>query len=43
MSALCWADPLYLWLPVLSATVLVLSLSLLGDAIRDAFGPKSWR
>lgn len=37
------ADPLYLWLPVLGVTILVLALSLLGDAIRDAFDPKTRR
>jgi peptide/nickel transport system permease protein len=37
------ADPLYLWLPVVGVTVLVLALSLLGDAVRDAFDPKTHR
>jgi peptide/nickel transport system permease protein len=37
------ADPLYLWLPVIGITVLVLALSLLGDAVRDAFDPKTRR
>ncbi|GAA0740662.1 ABC transporter permease [Dactylosporangium roseum] len=37
------ADPLYLWLPVLGITTLVLTLSLLGDAVRDAFDPKTHR
>jgi ABC-type dipeptide/oligopeptide/nickel transport system permease subunit len=37
------ADPLYLWLPVLGITILVLALSLLGDAIRDAFDPRTRR
>jgi len=37
------ADPLYLWLPVLGITVLVLALALLGDSIRDAFDPKTRR
>jgi peptide/nickel transport system permease protein len=37
------ADPLYLWLPVLGITILVLSLSLLGDAVRDAFDPRTRR
>jgi peptide/nickel transport system permease protein len=37
------ADPLYLWLPVLGITALVLSLALLGDAVRDAFDPKTRR
>jgi len=35
--------PFYLWLPVLGITVLVLALSLLGDAIRDAFDPRTRR
>lgn len=37
------ADPIYLWLPVLGITALVLSLALLGDSIRDAFDPKTRR
>ncbi|GGJ98013.1 peptide ABC transporter permease [Pilimelia anulata] len=37
------AVPHYLWLPVLSVTALVLALSLLGDAVRDAFDPKTRR
>jgi peptide/nickel transport system permease protein len=37
------SDPLYLWLPALAILGLVLSLSLLGDAIRDAFDPKTRR
>lgn len=37
------ADPLYLWLPVIAITVLVLALSLLGDSIRDAFDPRTRR
>ena len=37
------ADPIYLWLPVVGITALVLSLALLGDAIRDAFDPKTRR
>ena len=37
------ADPLYLWLPVAAITILVLALSLLGDAIRDAFDPRTRR
>jgi len=37
------ADPLYLWIPVLAITILVLSLSLLGDAVRDAFDPRTRR
>ena len=35
--------PLYLWEPLLGVLVLVLALNLLGDAIRDAFDPKSRR
>lgn len=35
--------PLYLWVPVLGITILVLALSLLGDAVRDAFDPKTRR
>ncbi len=35
--------PLYLWEPVIGITVLVVSLNLLGDAIRDAFDPKTRR
>lgn len=37
------ADPLYLWLPVLGITILVIALSLLGDAVRDAFDPRTQR
>ncbi|MDY7090212.1 MAG: ABC transporter permease [Actinomycetota bacterium] len=37
------ADPLYLWIPVAAITILVLSLSLLGDSIRDAFDPRTRR
>jgi peptide/nickel transport system permease protein len=37
------ADPLYLWLPVIGITALVLALALLGDSIRDAFDPKTRR
>ncbi|MFB9239430.1 ABC transporter permease [Plantactinospora siamensis] len=37
------ADPIYLWLPVLGITILVLALSLLGDAVRDAFDPRTRR
>jgi ABC-type dipeptide/oligopeptide/nickel transport system permease subunit len=36
-------DPLYLWVPVLAITILVLSLSLLGDSVRDAFDPRTRR
>jgi ABC-type dipeptide/oligopeptide/nickel transport system permease subunit len=35
--------PLYLWEPVLGIAVLVVALNLLGDAIRDAFDPKTRR
>jgi ABC-type dipeptide/oligopeptide/nickel transport system permease subunit len=35
--------PLYLWVPVAAVTVLVLSLNLLGDSVRDAFDPKTRR
>ena len=35
--------PLYLWAPVITVMVLVLALNLLGDAIRDAFDPKTRR
>lgn len=35
--------PLWLWVPVLGITILVLALSLLGDAVRDAFDPKTRR
>ena len=34
-------DPLYLWLPVLAITILVLALRLLGDSVRDAFDPRT--
>jgi len=37
------ADPLYLWIPVAAITILVLSLSLLGDSVRDAFDPRTRR
>lgn len=37
------SQPLYLWVPVLGITILVLALSLLGDAVRDAFDPKTRR
>lgn len=37
------ADPIFLWLPVLGITALVLALALLGDAVRDAFDPKTRR
>ncbi len=44
-AATTWyrADPLYLWLPVGAITLLVLSLSLLGDSVRDAFDPRTRR
>ena len=35
--------PLYLWAPVIGITVLVVALNLLGDAVRDAFDPKTRR
>jgi peptide/nickel transport system permease protein len=35
--------PLYLWAPVVTLLLLVLSLNLLGDSIRDAFDPKTRR
>jgi ABC-type dipeptide/oligopeptide/nickel transport system permease subunit len=35
--------PLYLWPPVVGVAVLVLTLNLLGDSIRDAFDPKTRR
>ncbi|MEP9385376.1 ABC transporter permease [Nocardioides sp. KR10-350] len=35
--------PLYLWEPLLGVVVLVLALNLLGDAVRDAFDPKTRR
>lgn len=40
-----WWDiyPLYLWAPVITITVLVLALNLLGDSIRDAFDPRTRR
>jgi peptide/nickel transport system permease protein len=34
---------LWLWAPVLGVMALVLALNLLGDAIRDAFDPKTRR
>jgi peptide/nickel transport system permease protein len=37
------ADPLFLWLPVVGITALVLAMALLGDAVRDAFDPKTRR
>ncbi|MFD7073896.1 ABC transporter permease [Nocardioides sp. NPDC059952] len=40
-----WFDeyPLYLYAPIIGIVVLVFALNLLGDAIRDAFDPKSFR
>ena len=35
--------PLYLYAPVVGIFVLVVALNLLGDAIRDAFDPKTRR
>lgn len=35
--------PLYLWAPVVGVLLLVLALNLLGDAVRDAFDPKTRR
>lgn len=35
--------PLFLWLPVAAITGLVLAMALLGDAVRDAFDPKTRR
>jgi ABC-type dipeptide/oligopeptide/nickel transport system permease subunit len=35
--------PEYLWLPLLGLALLTLSLNLLGDAVRDAFDPKTRR
>ncbi len=35
--------PLYLYAPVLGITLLVVALNLLGDAVRDAFDPKTRR
>jgi peptide/nickel transport system permease protein len=37
------SDPLYLWLPAASLLLLVLSLNLLGDAVRDVFDPAARR
>jgi len=40
-----WWDayPLYLWAPVITIIVLVVSLNLLGDSIRDALDPRTRR
>ena len=35
--------PLFLYAPVVGITVLVIALNLLGDAVRDAFDPKTRR
>jgi peptide/nickel transport system permease protein len=35
--------PLFLWQPVIGIAVLVVAMNLLGDAIRDAFDPKTRR
>lgn len=35
--------PLYIWPPILGILVLVVALNLLGDAVRDAFDPKTRR
>ena len=35
--------PLYLWAPVVTITILVIALNLLGDSVRDAFDPKTRR
>jgi peptide/nickel transport system permease protein len=37
------AYPLYLWAPVLTITVLVVTLNLVGDSVRDAFDPRTRR
>lgn len=36
-------DPLYMLMPMLAVTALVLALSLFGDAVRDAFDPNTRR
>ncbi len=40
-----WWDtyPLYLWAPVITICLLVVTLNLLGDSIRDAFDPETRR
>lgn len=45
LRAQSWFDeyPLYLYAPIIGIVVLVFALNLLGDAIRDAFDPKSFR
>lgn len=35
--------PLYIWAPIIGILVLVVALNLLGDAVRDAFDPKTRR
>jgi ABC-type dipeptide/oligopeptide/nickel transport system permease subunit len=35
--------PLFLWAPVVTVMVLVITLNLLGDSVRDAFDPKTRR
>lgn len=35
--------PLYLWAPVVTVMLLVVTLNLLGDSVRDAFDPKTRR
>ena len=35
--------PLYFYAPVLVVTILVVTLNLLGDSIRDAFDPRTRR
>jgi ABC-type dipeptide/oligopeptide/nickel transport system permease subunit len=35
--------PLYLYVPVFAVTILVVSLNLLGDSVRDAFDPRTRR
>jgi peptide/nickel transport system permease protein len=35
--------PLYLWTPVIAVALLVLSLNMLGDSVRDAFDPRTRR
>ncbi|ACV06278.1 ABC transporter permease [Kytococcus sedentarius] len=35
--------PLYMWMPVIGLSMLVLALSLLGDAVNDAFNPHTRR
>ncbi len=43
-AQLYWESyPLYLWAPVLTISILVVTLNLLGDSIRDAFDPKTRR